>query len=67
MRAWAVGSGQACDDDVWRFGVRGPHGVGAWNEAGTFLLEFLAQLDLTVCNTLFEKKNIHKWTWQHPR
>ena len=23
--------------------------------------------DLSVCNTWFQKKDIHLWTWQHPR
>ena len=53
-------------DDGW-YGTRGPHGVGTVNEAGAELLQFLACNSLTVCNTWFMKRNIHKCTWQHPR
>ena len=48
-------------------GVRGPHGYGAVNDAGTELLSFLSAHQATVCNTWFMKKDIHKQTWMHPR
>ena len=48
-------------------GVRGPHGFGEVNEAGKELLTFLSLNEATVCNTWFEKKRIHKQTWQHPK
>ena len=47
--------------------MRGPHGHGSLNEAGKELLSFLSINDATVCNTWFEKKAIHKQTWQHPK
>ena len=48
-------------------GVRGPHGFGAANDAGKELLSFLASHQATVCKTWFEKREIHKQSWQHPR
>ena len=47
--------------------VRGPHGYGELNDAGRELLAFLTINEATVCNTWFQKKDIHKRTWQHPR
>ena len=47
----------------WREGV---HGTGKMNEAGRELLTFSALNKLTITNTYFEKKTIHKNTWQHP-
>ena len=46
--------------------IRGYHGVGKLNESGEALLLFCALNRLTILNTYFEKKNIHKNTWQHP-
>ena len=37
------------------------------NEAGAELLHFLLLNEATICNTWFQKKNIHKETWQHPK
>ena len=55
-------------DDVWA-SERGPHGLGVANDAGMELLSFLSSHthQATICNTWFEKKDIHKQTWQHPR
>ena len=36
------------------------------NEAGAELLSFCALNELAIMNTQFEKKSIHKQTWQHP-
>ena len=47
--------------------MRGPHGHGSLNEAEKELLFFLSTNDTTECNTWFEKKAIHKQTWQHPK
>ena len=60
-----VGSRQT-DDDPW-FNVRGPHGYGESNDAGRELLAFLETNVALVCNTWFEKRDINKQTWQHPR
>ena len=59
-----VGSSER-HEDIWN-DVRGYHGVGRINEAGETLLSWCASNSLTVMNTMFEKKNIHKYTWQHP-
>ena len=61
-----VGSRDGDEGDVWT-GVRGPHGLGAVNDAGRELLSFLSSHQATICNTWFEKKTIHKQTWQHPK
>ena len=42
------------------------HGVGEMNESGKSLLYFCAMNKLIVMNTLFEKANVFKYTWQHP-
>ena len=47
-------------------GVKGCHGVGKMNESGEHLLSFCAVNELVIMNTTFEKRNIHKYTWQHP-
>ena len=47
-------------------GVRGQHGVGQVNENGEALLSWCAQNGLAVMNTMFQKKRIHQYTWQHP-
>jgi len=54
-------------DNVTYRGVIGPHGVGKKNSNGDLLLEFCVANDLTVSNTLFHHKMIHKTSWQHPR
>ena len=54
------------EDDMWA-AVRGPHGLGVVNDAGRELLSFLSSHQATICNTWFEKKAIHKQTWQHPK
>ena len=60
-----VGS-RAVQDGEWWY-ERGPHGYGELNEAGMELLSFLSTNEATVCNTWFQKKEIHKQTWQHPK
>lgn len=47
-------------------GVCGLHGVGQMNENGEALLFWCAQNGLGVMNTMFQKKKIHQYTWQHP-
>ena len=47
-------------------GVRGNHRVGNVTGAGRALLTFCAVNGLTVMNTWYEKKEIYKYTWQHP-
>ena len=62
-----VGAGSSEMERSQWDGVRGQHGVGKTNEAGTSLLTFCALNGLTVINTWFEKKDMYnKYTWQHP-
>ena len=60
-----VGSSKRQEEDMWN-GVRGCHEVGQTNESGEALLSWCALNNLAVMNTMFEKKDIHKHTWQHP-
>ena len=56
-----------CGDDTdpsW-LGVRGMFGVGRLNENGEHLLSFCALNGLCVMNTMFAKRRIHQYTWQH--
>jgi len=59
-----VGSTPREENSVWN-GVHGYHGVGEMNESGKNLLSFCAMNELIVMNTLFEKSNVFKYTWQH--
>ena len=56
------------EDDQWERMI-GPHGFGELNDAGKELLHFLSLNNATIklCNTWFQKKNIYKGTWQHPK
>ena len=61
-----VGSRQVVGDQ--RSKVRGPHGCGLTHDAEKELLVgFLSTQYATVCNTWFQKKEIHRVTWQHPK
>lgn len=51
---------------LWK-NIIGKHGVGQRNGNGLQLLQFCSQYNLRVMNTFFQQKNIHKYTWQHPR
>ena len=44
------------DSEAWN-GVLGKHGVGNCNENGCFLLEFCAEKQFTITNTIFQQKN----------
>ena len=54
------------DSEAWK-GVLGKHGVGNCNEKGRLLLEFCAEKQFTITNTIFQQKNSLKTTWMHPR
>ena len=45
-------------------GVVGRYGVPGRNESGESLIELCVERELTIANTCFRKKNIHKYTWQ---
>ena len=46
--------------------VKGKHGEEVENDSGRRLLNFCGENDLRIMNTLFEHKNIHKFTWRCP-
>ena len=54
------------DSKAWK-GVLRKHGVGNCNENGRLLLEFCAEKQFTITNTIFQQKNSLKTTWIHPR
>jgi len=56
------GSNQVDSNNAEWSGVRGNHGVGNVNETGRTLLTFCAVNGLTVMNTLYEKRDIYKYT-----
>ena len=61
-----VGSRVSADEE-WS-SVRGPHGLGMASDSGKELLSLILSLhQAMVCNTWFEKRDIHKQTWQHPK
>lgn len=53
------------DSDTWK-GVLGRHGVASCNNNGRFLLEFCAEQQLTITNTIFQQGDSLKTTWIHP-
>jgi len=59
-----VGCGEVMGSSCLK--VRGMFGVGILNENGEHLLSFCALNKLCVMNTMFAKKKIHQYTWQHP-
>jgi exonuclease III len=50
------------DAETWK-GVIGRHGDAHLNTNGELLLDFCAGNGLSVMNTYFQHKNIHKYTW----
>ncbi|KAK2705018.1 hypothetical protein QYM36_017163 [Artemia franciscana] len=46
--------------------VLGLHGLGQINKNGALLADFALSNDLVVGGTLFEHKNVHKYTWTSP-
>ncbi len=60
-RSFRVGQ----DSDAWKR-VVGKHGVGNSNDNGRLLLEFCAELQLTITNTILQQKDSLKTTWMHP-
>ncbi|KAK2721265.1 hypothetical protein QYM36_003519 [Artemia franciscana] len=46
--------------------VLGPHGLGQINENGALLVDFALSNDLVIGGTLFEHKNVHKYTRTSP-
>jgi hypothetical protein len=52
-------------DERWY--EKSPHKYGEINEAGKKLLSLLSSNEARVCNTWFQKWDIYKQTWQHPK
>ena len=44
-------------------GVIGDYGVPGMNESGEWMIDWCMQYEMTVCNTLFKKSDVHKYTW----
>ncbi|MGH2507006.1 MAG: reverse transcriptase domain-containing protein [Ktedonobacteraceae bacterium] len=51
------------DDRTWR-GVIGRNGPPDFNRSGRRLLDFCASSGLSIMNTYFQHRDIHKYTWQ---
>ena len=47
------------DSEAWK-GVLGRHGIGKRNENGLMLLEFCAEFQMTITNTIFQQKTVSK-------
>ncbi len=45
----------------------GHFGIGTRNENGELLLDFCLNNDMVVGGTLFQHKNIHKYTWTNKK
>ena len=45
--------------------MHGFHGVGHVNDNEEALLSWCAQNSLAVMNTMFQKKRMHQYAWQH--
>ena len=41
----------------------GDYGLPGMNESGEWMLDWCMQYGMTVCNTLFKKRDVHKYTW----
>ena len=41
-------------------GVIGDYGVAGTNDGGEWMFNWCMQYEMTVCNTLFKKWNVHK-------
>ncbi|CAF1270699.1 unnamed protein product [Adineta ricciae] len=54
------------DDNTGWETAMGRYGYGTRNERGENLLEFATLHNLFICNTRFQQKPIHKWTWESP-
>ena len=57
------GKGTRVDEQLGLHGLIGRHGIGTRNQNGKNLLEFIAEEDLTACNTLFDHPSRDKLTW----
>ncbi|KAJ7427538.1 craniofacial development protein 2-like protein [Willisornis vidua] len=54
------------NSEVWK-GVLSKHGFQNCNNNGRLLLEFCAEQQFTITNTIFQQKDSLKTTWMHPQ
>ena len=47
-------------------GVTGKFGLGVWNKAGEWLIEFYQKNTLVIVNTLFQQHKRRLYTWTSP-
>ena len=53
-------------DNTGKEQIMGEHGLGEMNNNGEQLADFCVENNLLIGGTLFEHKNIHKYTWTSP-
>ena len=53
------------DNETWK-GVIGRHGVAGANENGRYLLQLCSSNGLSIMNTFFQHRDVHKYTWNRP-
>ena len=53
------------DNTGWET-IMGKFGYGDRNERGERLMEFAMDNELVICNSKFQHKECHKWTWRSP-
>ena len=53
------------DSESWN-GALGKHGLRKCNDNGRLLLKLCTEHSLIITNTMFQLRNKHKTTWQHP-
>ena len=53
-------------DNLTYESTMGKHGMGERNDNGTRLVEFCSENGMVITGTIFQHKNIHKYTWTSP-
>ena len=53
------------DNETWK-GVIGRHGIATANQNDQYLLQLCSSNRLSITNTFFQQKDVHKYTWYKP-